>query len=121
MPKYLQTVVDTHLSTVYITPFNFQTTSRMAQRTRPRRGARTRSARMVFEKKNYQLLALGVMLVVIGFTAMRMENEVDGVISLYLSPLVVMAGYIAVLYAILWRPKTPADSSADTSASKPQS
>lgn len=87
----------------------------MAQRTKPRRGARTRSARMVFEKKNYQLLGLGVLLVVIGFAAMRMENEVDGVISLYLSPLVVMAGYVTVLFAILWRPKAT-NSSTDTSA-----
>lgn len=72
---------------------------------------------MVFEKKNYQILGIGVALVVIGFAAMRMENEVDGVISLYVSPLVVMAGYVTVLFAILWRPKT----SAAASTSEPQS
>ena len=72
---------------------------------------------MVFEKKNYQILGIGVALVVIGFAAMRMENEVDGVISLYVSPLVVMAGYVTVLYAILWRPKTSADVSTSESQS----
>ena len=45
----------------------------------------------------------------------RMENEVDGVISLYVAPLLLLAGYLEIIYAIMWRPKAeaaPAEKSA---------
>ncbi len=73
---------------------------------RPRRTAR-RQARMVFERRNYVLLALCVGLVVVGYAVMRMENAVDGFLSLYLTPLMILGGYLGVIYAILWRPKEP--------------
>lgn len=38
---------------------------------------------------------------VAGFSAMYLENEVNGIISLYISPIVIMAGYITVVIAIL--------------------
>ena len=61
---------------------------------------------MVFSSRNYQLMLLGVVLVVIGYAMMRIENEVDGIISLYVAPLIILGGYLEVIYAILWRPKT---------------
>lgn len=60
---------------------------------------------MVFERRNYMLLLLGVALVVVGYVIMRMENEVDGFISLYVAPLLILGGYLEIIYAILWRPK----------------
>ena len=60
---------------------------------------------MVFQKKNYLLLILGVALVVVGYVIMRMENEVDGFISLYVAPLMILAGYLEIIWAIMWRPK----------------
>jgi len=56
---------------------------------------------MIFSAWNYKILALGMILVLGGFLAMYMENEVSGVISLYISPIVIMAGYISVIFAIL--------------------
>lgn len=56
---------------------------------------------MLLTPLNYKLMGLGVLLVIIGFTAMRIENEVYGLVSLYLSPIVIMAGYIVVIYSIL--------------------
>lgn len=67
---------------------------------------------MVFGKRNYQLLALGVALILVGFSIMRIENAVDGFLSLYVSPLLIVAGYLEVIYAILWRPKQPAEEPA---------
>ena len=61
---------------------------------------------MVFERRNYVLLLIGLALVVVGYAVMRMENEVDGFLSLYLAPLLILGGYLEVIYAILWRPKT---------------
>lgn len=80
----------------------------MAKRTRSRRAPAGRQARMVFERRNYQLLLLGVALVVVGFAIMRIENAVDGFISLYVSPLLILAGYVGVAVAILWRPDASA-------------
>lgn len=59
---------------------------------------------MVFSALNYKILAVGVLLVIIGFTIMRLENEVYGFISLYIAPVIIMGGYITVVFAILKRP-----------------
>lgn len=56
---------------------------------------------MIFSSWNYKVFAIGILLVVAGFTAMYLENEVDGFISLYISPIVIMTGYITVIFAIL--------------------
>ena len=47
-------------------------------------------------------MVLGVALIVVGFAIMRMENEVDGFISLYVAPLLILGGYLEIIYAILW-------------------
>lgn len=56
---------------------------------------------MFFSAFNYRLIGIAILLIVSGFTAMYLENEVDGIISLYVSPLVIMAGYIVVVFAIM--------------------
>ncbi|WP_265765557.1 DUF3098 domain-containing protein [Fodinibius salsisoli] len=56
---------------------------------------------MIFSPWNYKILAVGLLLVIVGFTAMYLENEVEGIISLYVSPIVIMTGYITVIVAIL--------------------
>jgi len=58
---------------------------------------------MLFTGLNYKIMGLGLILVIIGFAAMRIENEVYGVISLYFSPIVILAGYAMVGYSILKR------------------
>ena len=60
---------------------------------------------MVFTRQNYFLLALGVALIIVGYSAMRLENEMDGFISLYVAPLLILGGYLEIIYAILWRPR----------------
>ncbi len=59
---------------------------------------------MVFQRRNYVLLILGVAAVAVGFVAMRLENEVHGFISLYVAPLLILGGYLEIIYAIMWRP-----------------
>jgi hypothetical protein len=56
---------------------------------------------MLFTPLNYKLMGLGILLVFIGFTAMRIENEVYGLVSLYISPIIILSGYIIVIYSIL--------------------
>lgn len=56
---------------------------------------------MIFDAWNYKVMAAGLLLVVAGFTAMYIENKVEGFISLFVSPVVIMAGYVIVIFAIL--------------------
>ena len=60
-----------------------------------------RQGSMVFESFNYKLLALGLILITAGFTAMYLENEISGVISLFISPIVIMAGYVTIIFSIM--------------------
>ncbi len=56
---------------------------------------------MFFSAFNYRLIGIAILLIVSGFTAMYVENEVDGFISLYISPIVILAGFIVVIFAIM--------------------
>ncbi|MEQ9105621.1 MAG: DUF3098 domain-containing protein [Rhodothermales bacterium] len=91
-----------------------------ARRSRRSQGKRTRGV-MVFTRQNYVLLLLGIALIVVGYVVMRMENEVDGFLSLYVAPLLILGGYLEIIYAILKRPPAPdaapsAVNTADTNA-----
>lgn len=59
---------------------------------------------LVFEKRNYLRFLVSVLLIVVGFVAMGMEGEFLGFVSRTVSPIVIVAGYAGVIYAILWRP-----------------
>lgn len=65
---------------------------------------RGRSGLLVFEKRNYLLLLVGVALIVVGFAAMYLENQYQGFISLYISPILIVGGYAEIIYALLWSP-----------------
>lgn len=67
---------------------------------------------MVFQQKNYVLLIIGLIMIIGGYVIMRMDNQVDGFISLYIAPVLILGGYLEIIWAILWRPKQ---------AEKPQS
>lgn len=56
---------------------------------------------MFFSAYNYKLIAIAVGLIIAGFAAMLIENEVKGFISLYVSPIVVTAGFVLVIFAVL--------------------
>ncbi len=71
-----------------------------------RRGPRPSApGRLVFTRRNYVLLGLALALIVVGYAIMRAENEVDGFLSLYVAPLLILGGYLEAIYAILWRPR----------------
>lgn len=70
-----------------------------------RRPSARKTARMVFDRTNYVLLIACVAVIIAGYTLMRVENEVDGFLSLYVAPLMILGGYLGVIVAILRRPK----------------
>lgn len=56
---------------------------------------------MFFSAYNYKLIGLAILLIFAGFLAMYLENEVHGFISLFISPIVIMAGFVLVIFAIM--------------------
>lgn len=82
------------------------------RRRKPRARDQRRNPQLVFGRRNYVLLLIGVAVIVVGYVMMRLENEVDGVISLYIAPLLILAGYLEVIYAIIVRPDEESDTAA---------
>ena len=56
---------------------------------------------MVLGVANYKVMAIGVVAVLAGFLMMYMENEVDGIISLYVSPIIIVGGFAEIVYATM--------------------
>lgn len=69
----------------------------------------TRKSTLVLDRRNYALIALGVFLIVTGFVIMRIDNQVEGFVSLYVAPLIIIAGYVGVGYGVIskggWKKK----------------
>ncbi|MEX2601021.1 MAG: hypothetical protein WD355_05195 [Balneolaceae bacterium] len=80
-----------------------------AQNRKNRKGRKSEQKPMLFSAVNYRWMGAGVLLVIIGFTMMYLENEVRGFISLYVSPILILGGYMVVLAAILKKSNPPAD------------
>ncbi len=64
--------------------------------------------KLPFAKKNYQLMVLGLIVLIIGFTTMALDSETYGFgfLGLTLGPIIVLAGFIIEIVAILHTPKT---------------
>ena len=56
---------------------------------------------MLFGRQNYLLMSVGFALLIIGFLTMRIENEIDGFLSLYIAPWIIFAGFIVFGLGIL--------------------
>jgi hypothetical protein len=63
--------------------------------------------KLPFGKKNYQLMIAGVLLLIVGFAIMAMDKDPYGFgfLGITLSPLIVLAGFVLEIIAILHTPK----------------
>ena len=64
---------------------------------------------MVFGRRNYVLILAGVLAIVVGYVIMRLENEVDGFMSLYVAPIIILGGYLEIIWGILASPEGDAE------------
>lgn len=64
----------------------------------------TSRSSLIFEGQNYLLIAVSVLLIVVGFVAMYLDGQFLGVVSLTVSPIIIVSGYALLIYAILRRP-----------------
>ena len=62
--------------------------------------------KLPFGKKNYQLMVIGLVVLVVGFTIMSLDTEPHGFgfLGLTLGPIIVVGGFIVELFAILHKP-----------------
>ncbi|MDH4058043.1 MAG: DUF3098 domain-containing protein [Cyclobacteriaceae bacterium] len=62
-------------------------------------------SKLPFSKKNYQLMVLGLLTLVVGFTIMSLDKEDYGFgfFGITLGPVIVMAGFIIEIFAVLHR------------------
>lgn len=62
--------------------------------------------RLPFGKKNYQWMIIGIITLIVGFTIMSLDSQQHGFgfLGLTLGPIVIMAGFIIEIYAILHKP-----------------
>lgn len=63
--------------------------------------------KMAFGKKNYQLMATGVVVILLGFLIMTFDKAEFGFgfLGLTLGPIVVLSGFIIEFFAILSNPQ----------------
>jgi hypothetical protein len=62
--------------------------------------------KLAFGKKNYQWMIIGLITLVVGFVIMSIDKETFGFgfFGLTLGPIIVMAGFIIEIFAILHKP-----------------
>ncbi len=69
-----------------------------------------------FGRMNYILLVIGIAVIAFGFLLMSLDDFVDATqfsISLYVAPFVVVAGFVEIIYAILYKSPTELEPDAD--------
>lgn len=64
------------------------------------------SSKLPFGKKNYQWMIIGVVTLIVGFVVMSFDPKQHGfgILGLYVGPIIIMAGFVIEIYAILHKP-----------------
>lgn len=62
--------------------------------------------KLPFGRKNYQWMIIGIVTLIAGFTIMSLDQEQHGFgfLGLTLGPIIVMAGFVIEIFAILQKP-----------------
>lgn len=63
--------------------------------------------KLPFGRKNYQWMIIGIATIMAGFVIMSLDSEKHGFgfLGLTLGPIIVVAGFILEIYAILHKPR----------------
>jgi len=60
---------------------------------------------LLFSKKNYTWMLIGLGLIALGNILMIGTEDIYGFTKITLAPIMIMAGFLIEIYAILFRPK----------------
>ncbi len=63
--------------------------------------------KLPFGKKNYQWMIIGIATIFVGFVIMSLDSEKHGfgILGLTVGPIVVVAGFMIEIFAILHKPR----------------
>lgn len=75
----------------------------MALKNTPGRETKEEQA-FVFDKSNYTLMIVSILIVTVGFALMSGETDIYSSLKIVIAPLVVLAGFGIGFYAILKKP-----------------
>ncbi|MEI7933538.1 MAG: hypothetical protein WCH30_00575 [Chlorobiaceae bacterium] len=67
--------------------------------------AEIKATAMPLEAINYLMIALGALVIAGSYWGMYLEKAVDGVFSLFISPVTLVGAYVWIIFAVLYRPK----------------
>ncbi len=88
--------------------------ARAEQKTAVRKKSPSES--LPFGKENYQILGVGLLLIILGYVALA-QQPWDGTMPLLVAPILLVVGYCVVIpIGILYRKRVPAANSAEKSA-----
>ncbi len=76
---------------------------------------------MLFDKINYIYMSAGIAMVFIGFFGMWLESKGDGFFSLFISPLLVIGGFVVVAIGVLKSDEKVAEANPKTNTPQEQS
>ena len=78
--------------------------------------------KLPFGKKNYTLMIIGIVVIVIGFTIMSMDSEPQGFgfLGLTLGPIITVSGFIFEIYAILQKPEEQKNLTSSAASKDPR-
>lgn len=65
-----------------------------------------RQGQPIFQAINYRLMLLGLLLLIVGNAMMIGKEDIYSFTKITLAPIIIMAGYLVELVAILYRPKS---------------
>lgn len=63
----------------------------------------------VFDKRNYTIMLIGLAVIVLGFALMYGKDDIYGWRKIQLAPVVVIAGFVIEIFAILRKPEPEND------------
>lgn len=71
---------------------------------------------MPFGRKNYRFMLIGVGLLALGYILMAADGETYGfgTLGLWVGPILLMAGFVFEVFAILAKPETTAEDQVDS-------
>lgn len=73
--------------------------------TAPAASTNKNHSNMVFGKRNYQLMLLGIGVIILGFILMIGTEDIMSFRKITLAPIVVVSGFIIEFFAIFHKPK----------------
>ena len=75
---------------------------------------KTGSEKLPFTKANYQILAVGIVVITLGFIALS-QSPWDGTMPLVVAPILLVIGYLVIIpVGILYRQKTNSETTPVT-------